>query len=137
MTATANPKSKKGRGRPNWKPTKAILNKAEELGALGLKQDEIAHCLGIKPTTLYYKKIEYPELEHAIGRGKAMGVETASRVLYELVKEGNMDAIKTFLKLCHQKSEKFETELSGSIETNSKVEWLVQPIIPANIQTQE
>lgn len=126
---------KTGVGRPAWVPDAEILKKAQQFGELGLTIDEIAHSLGVGESTLWYKRLEYPELNEAIQRGRANGVATASTVLYEMVKMGNIDAIKTFLKLCHGKTEKAETTLNGKLETNSKVEWIVQPVTPDKIPT--
>lgn len=128
------PRDGKPAGRPPWQPDKATLEQVEHLAKLGLTQDEIAHTIGIGATTFYYKKIDYPELDAAVKRGKAAGIQIASTQLLEMVQIGNIEAIKTFLKLCHGRSERTETQHSGAVETTSKIEWVVQPIMPGHAQ---
>lgn len=105
-----------------------LINEIEHLAALGLTQSEIAHCLGVCPSTWYNYKKEYEALGDAVGRGKALGVRNVSDVLYNLCLQGNMDAIKTFLKICHGKTEKMEIE--ANVEGLSGIEWTIQPVAP-------
>jgi len=132
------PRDGKPVGRPAWIPTPEIIERVAYLAKLGLTHDEIAHSIGIGLTTFHYKKIEYPELDAAIKRGRANGVEIASSKLLDIVMEGNnVPAITTFLKLCHGRSERTETKHSGNVDTTSKVEWIVQAITPAQIPKTE
>jgi len=107
-----------------------LIEQIEKLAGLGLTQNEIAHCLGVSPATWFNYKKDYEELGEAVGRGKARGVKEVSTVLYDLCMIGNMDAIKTFLKLCHGKSEKME--IDAHVEGHTPIEWVIQPVAPAN-----
>jgi hypothetical protein len=119
-------------GRPPLVITDEIIEKAESLAASGLTMEEIADCLNMGSTTLYEKKIEYPEFAAAIKRGKSKGIGMMANNLVELAKAGNAAANIFFLKSragwredagwlneLHQRMEKLEKGESKNGSGNS------------------
>ena len=85
---------KKG-GRPAFRITKEVTEKAEELASLGLTLEQIASCMGICYQTLNEKKKEFSD---ALSRGRALGLAWVSNALYQTAISGNVRAMIFFLK---------------------------------------
>jgi|TARA_R100000501_G_C2605234_1_gene101215 DNA-binding XRE family transcriptional regulator len=68
---------------PEFKITKSVLNRIEHHAKLGLTQEQIAHIIGVGPTTLSEKKQDHPEIQEAISRGRAKTVGALSSSLLE------------------------------------------------------
>ena len=88
---------KKG-GRPAFRITKEVTEKAEELASLGLTLEQIASCMGICYQTLNEKKKEFSEFSDALSRGRALGLARVSNALYQTAISGNVRAMIFFLK---------------------------------------
>ncbi len=76
------PGPKRPKGRPPFKITKKVLDRAFNAARAGAKGYEIAHSLGIHPATLAEKKGEYAELSEAIERGMAESIEIVRGKLF-------------------------------------------------------
>lgn len=70
-------------GQPPWVPTKKILEQAEQCASLGMSYEQIANALDIAQTTLIAKRHAFPELDKAIERGRAKGVQMVANALFE------------------------------------------------------
>ena len=88
---------KKG-GRPAFRVTKEVTEKAEELASMGLTLEQIASCMGICYQTLNEKKKEFSEFSDALSRGRALGLARVSNALYQTAISGNVRAMIFFLK---------------------------------------
>ena len=71
---------------PEFKITKSVLNRIEHHAKLGLTQEQIAHIIGVAPTTLSEKKQDHPEIQESISRGRAKTVGALSSSLLEASK---------------------------------------------------
>lgn len=81
------------------KPRKKInAKRVEQLAARGLSNEQIAVSIGVSPSTLYSKKKENIELEEAIARGRAAGIEEVSNTLFQKAVEGDNTCIIFYLK---------------------------------------
>jgi hypothetical protein len=85
-------------GRPAWVPTPEILEKAENLAAIGLTKEQIASCLGIGETTFYDKSIEYPEFAKAIKVGADKGIARVASLLIKQAEGGSVPSTIFYLK---------------------------------------
>ncbi len=94
----AKVKSKNPVGRPPFEITQEILEKVESLAARGLKQEQIADCLGIHVATLCNKKNEFVEFVEAIKKGKSKGIAMVTAALIKNVNNGNPAAQMFYLK---------------------------------------
>jgi len=81
-----------------WKPTEEILAQIEQYASQGLTQEQIAYNVGITPQTFSLKKHDFPELDSAIKKGKAQGMQIVTNKLFEKIKGGNLIAMIFFLK---------------------------------------
>jgi predicted DNA-binding transcriptional regulator AlpA len=70
----------------------------EELATRGLTFDEIAVCLGISRATLFRKKQQLKDFCAALQRGRAKGILLAANAIYEVIHDGKLRAIISFLK---------------------------------------
>lgn len=97
---TPEPKPEKDKGgRPAWRVTRKVIEKAGHFAELGLRRDDIAHNLGVAPSTLYAYLKELPELLEAIEGGKAMARMEIKGILYEEARKKRMPwAIQTWLR---------------------------------------
>lgn len=66
-------KKRKGKkpGRKRWIPTREILEKVEQLAAIGLKKQDIAWNIGLHPDNLSRKMEEFDQLYQAMEGGRA------------------------------------------------------------------
>ena len=78
--------------------TQAVIDEAEECGALGMNMEQTAWNLGINPSTLYKKKAEMGELAEAISRGRARGIKNMTGCLRDQAQSGNAHATMFYLK---------------------------------------
>jgi hypothetical protein len=85
-------------GQPPIEITQEMIVKAHEMASHGLTQEQIASCLGMGLSTLYEKKINYPELADAIKRGKDKGINMVANALFENAMNGEKVAQIFYLK---------------------------------------
>lgn len=83
-------------GRPAIEITPELCAKAESLAAQGLTMDQIALSLNMGRSTLYEKKVEYPEFVDAIETGQAKGVAVVANALFERSKGYSHEEEKIF-----------------------------------------
>ena len=84
---------------PGGRPKKMIdPEQAATFASRGLTIEQIAHCCGVSPTTLYERQVEYPELMEAIKRGRSSGIEQIANKLYENAMAGHIVAQIFYLK---------------------------------------
>jgi predicted transcriptional regulator len=75
-----------------------MIQKAGEMAARGLTQEQIASCLGMGESTIYAKFKEYPEFEDAIKRGRDKGINIVANALFENATSGDKIAQMFYLK---------------------------------------
>lgn len=83
---------------PPWNPTEQDFAKIEELAAQGMEEQHIARCLGIDPCTLSRKKHIYDQINQAIKKGEAKGLEMVTKAFLKNIKKGNVAAQIFYLK---------------------------------------
>ena len=83
---------------PKFEVTQAVIDEAEECGALGLNMEQTAWNLGINPSTLYKKKAQMGALNEAISRGRARGIRSMTGNLRDQAEAGNTHATMFYLK---------------------------------------
>jgi len=74
------------------------LNKIIALGSQGLTSGQIARCLGVSWSTIDRRRKENAEIEEAIKKGEALGVEKISNALMTSARDGNVTAQIFYLK---------------------------------------
>lgn len=92
--AGAFPGSNNGGGR---KATVIDIEQVEQHAARGLNLEAIAACLGFSSRTLHKYKKENSEVADAITRGRAIGEKAIANKLFELAKNGHVEAAKFYL----------------------------------------
>jgi len=85
-------------GRPRWKITPEVVEKAKGFAARGLTMQQIASCFGVSYETLRRKKRDIKVLEQAILDGRALGVFEIANRLFENAKAGDTTAQIFYLK---------------------------------------
>ena len=83
---------------PKFEVTQAVIDEAEECGALGMNMEQTAWNLGINPSTLYKKKAEMGALADAISRGRARGIKNMTSCLKSQAESGNAHSTMFYLK---------------------------------------
>ena len=83
---------------PKFEVTQAVIDEAEECGALGLNMEQTAWNLGINPSTLYKYKAQMGALADAISRGRARGIRSMTGNLRDQAEAGNTHATMFYLK---------------------------------------
>ena len=83
---------------PKFEVTQAVIDEAEECGALGLNMEQTAWNLGINPSTLYKYKAQMGALNEAISRGRARGIRNMTGCLKSQAESGNTHATMFYLK---------------------------------------
>ena len=78
--------------------TQAVIDEAEECGALGMNMEQTAWNLGINPSTLYKYKAQMGALADAISRGRARGIRNMTGCLKSQAESGNTHATMFYLK---------------------------------------
>ena len=91
------------KGKPGRKKIKLndeeSLRKIVELGAQGLTSGQIAKCLGVSWSTIDRRRKEFGEIEEAIKKGEALGVQQVSNALMRsAVEDKNVTAQIFYLK---------------------------------------
>ena len=81
-----------------WIPTEQTYQDIERMAALGLNEQDIAHNLGLEPTTFSRKKTEFEQLDQHITRGRAKGIQKVTGHLMEQIEGGNHQATAFYLK---------------------------------------
>ena len=74
------------------------LAKIVQLGSQGLTSGQIARCLGVSWSTIDRRWKENAEIEEAIKKGEALGVEKISNALMTSARDGNVTAQIFYLK---------------------------------------
>ena len=90
--------------RPSIEITKAMIKKCELLASRGLTLEQIAHCIGISYNCLNEKKKQLNELNEAIKRGQASGIEQITNQLFNKALDGDNTAMIFYLKNRDQKN---------------------------------
>ena len=83
---------------PKFEVTQAVIDEAEECGALGMNMEQTAWNLGINPSTLYKYKAQMGALNEAILRGRARGIRSMTGNLRDQAEAGNTHATMFYLK---------------------------------------
>ena len=83
---------------PKFEVTQAVIDEAEECGALGMNMEQTAWNLGINPSTLYKYKAQMGALNEAISRGRARGIRNMTGCLKSQAESGNTHATMFYLK---------------------------------------
>ena len=83
---------------PKFEVTQAVIDEAEECGALGLNMEQTVWNLGINPSTLYKYKAQMGALADAISRGRARGIRNMTGCLKSQAESGNTHATMFYLK---------------------------------------
>ena len=91
------------KGKPGRKKIKLndeeSLKKIVELGAQGLTSGQIAKCLGVSWSTIDRRRKEFDEIEEAIKKGEALGIQKVSSALMRsAVEDKNVTAQIFYLK---------------------------------------
>ena len=78
---------------------KESLEKIVQLGAQGLTSGQIARCLGVSWSTIDRRRKEFAEIEEAIKKGEALGVQKVSNALMRsAIEDKNVTAQIFYLK---------------------------------------
>lgn len=87
----------------------------------GLSDEQIAHNMGITPSTLYEWKKKYPEISEALKKGKEVADIEVENALHELALSGNITAIIFWLKnrMPEKWRDKRDVDLGGEVKTSS------------------
>lgn len=64
----------------------------------GLKDDQIAECMGINRATFYRWKNKYPEFEKALAISKEIADREIENALFKAARKGNITAMIFWLK---------------------------------------
>ena len=83
---------------PKFEVTQAVIDEAEECGALGMNMEQTSWCLGINPSTLYKYKAQMGALNEAILRGRARGIKNMTSCLKSQAESGNAHSTIFYLK---------------------------------------
>ena len=83
---------------PKFEVTQAVIDEAEECGALGMNMEQTAWNLGINPSTLFKYKAKLGSLADAISRGRARGIRNMTGCLKSQAESGNTHATMFYLK---------------------------------------
>lgn len=84
--------------RKAWKPDAKQLQQITQLAAQGLTVKQVAHSIGIGPTTFFERQKKMPELKEAIEAGRSKGLATITNALFQKAKKGDNVAMIFYLK---------------------------------------
>jgi hypothetical protein len=84
--------------RPVIEITKKMITDCEKLASKGLTLEQISHCVGISYDTLNKNKKLLPELNEAIKRGQASGIEQITNALFNKALDGDNTSMIFYLK---------------------------------------
>lgn len=70
-----------------WVPTPEILEKIAELAEQRVNEVDIAAACGIKPSTWWAKKREFPEIKEAIENAKRSKMDFAKSKLWKIIED--------------------------------------------------
>jgi len=85
-------------GRPPFEITQEIIDRCEAYAAQGLTYEQIARCIGLAASTMIEKRKQFPELQEAIKRGQAAGIDQVSNALFNRAVGGDNTAMIFYLK---------------------------------------
>lgn len=87
----------------------------------GLSDEQLAHNMGITPSTLYEWKKKYPEISESLKKGKEVADIEVENALHEMAVSGNVTAIIFWLKnrLPEKWRDKRDVNLGGEVKTSS------------------
>lgn len=106
----------KKKRKPGRQPVPIDLAQVEIFASRGMTLQQIAHSIGIAPSTLSLRKTEDSELLEAINRGRAAGIKMVSNALFESAMSGNVAAQIFFLK--NRAPEEWRDKVEVSVEEN-------------------
>ena len=93
----------------------------------GLKDEQIAHNIGIRRTTLYDWKNKYPEINDALKKGKEIVDYEVENALLKRAKQGDVTAQIFWLK--NRRPEKWRDKVQFTDETSlKKLDSLIEAI---------
>ena len=93
----------------------------------GLKDEQIAHNMGIRRTTLYDWKNKYPDINDALKKGKEIVDYEVENALLKRAKQGDVTAQIFWLK--NRKPEKWRDKVQFTDETSlKKLDSLIEAI---------
>lgn len=85
-------------GKKPFIPTPEQLKRVHKVASQGMLERDIAFLLGIHPGTLPVMKAKFPELNDAIKKGTAEGIEDAIKGLKYHITKKNLTALLFYLK---------------------------------------
>lgn len=88
----------RGKGRPKFEVTPEVIENCEKWASQGLTMEQIAQSLGIHQRVLYKKKADETELDEAIQRGRAKGIQAVTSALFQKAMAGDNTAMIFYLK---------------------------------------
>lgn len=83
-------------GRPPLEINEEVCEKAESLASQGMTMEQIALALGMGESTLYNKKVKFPEFSEAIVRGQAKGIAHVTNSLFNRATGYSFDEEKMY-----------------------------------------
>lgn len=93
----------------------------------GLKDEQIAHNMGIRRTTLYDWKNKYPDINDALKKGKEIVDYEVENALLKRAKQGDVTAQIFWLK--NRRPEKWRDKVQFTDETSlKKLDSLIEAI---------
>ena len=93
----------------------------------GLKDEQIAHNIGIRRTTLYDWKNKYPDINDALKKGKEIVDYEVENALLKRAKQGDVSAQIFWLK--NRRPEKWRDKVQFTDETSlKKLDSLIEAI---------
>ena len=93
----------------------------------GLKDEQIAHNVGIRRTTLYDWKNKYPDINDALKKGKEIVDYEVENALLKRAKQGDVTAQIFWLK--NRRPEKWRDKVQFTDETSlKKLDSLIEAI---------
>ena len=93
----------------------------------GLKDEQIAHNIGIRRTTLYDWKNKYPDINDALKKGKEIVDYEVENALLKRAKQGDVTAQIFWLK--NSRPEKWRDKVQFTDETSlKKLDSLIEAI---------
>lgn len=93
----------------------------------GLKDEQIAHNIGIRRTTLYDWKNKYPDINDALKKGKEIVDYEVENALLKRAKQGDVTAQIFWLK--NRRPEKWRDKVQFTDETSlKKLDSLIEAI---------
>ena len=74
------------------------IDEVEKLASIGLNEQQIADYIGISTDTMGRRKVDDKNFAECINRGKAKGIATVAKNLFQQSADGNVSAGIFFMK---------------------------------------